>query len=147
MTPILESEIQLSSEVTEEDLASAIEDEFGVLYSKDGKRLLKCKSTLKTYSISNNTEVIYDRAFDFCNSLQQIEIPDSVKYIGYSAFIYCKTLKQIVLPDSLITIGKGMLVGSKSLQSIIVPKYKTDRYKNLLKYSNCDLSIIKEQDD
>jgi serine/threonine protein kinase len=317
MTPILEFEIRLSTEVTKEDLANAVEDDFGVLYSKDGKRLLKCKDGLKTYSIRNNTNVICDRAFYFCKSLQQIEIPDSVKYIGDSAFLCCsnlqkiiisrtveiigksafancfslticsyndrfiiydniflidkrekkliacltdlqqitiprvvtsigdgafnccsslqqiiipdsvtsigdgafnccsslqqiiipdsvttigraafcncislqeieipnsvttigfiafrfchslqqvtipnsvttigngafsscKTLKQIVLPDSLITIGKGMLVGSKSLQSIIVPKYKTDRYKNLLKYSNCDLSIIKEQDD
>ena len=317
MTPILESEIRLSTKVTKEDLANAVEDEFGVLYSKDGKRLLKCKDGLKTYSIKNNTNVICDRAFSFCKSLQQIEIPDSLKYIGDFAFLCCsnlqkiiiprsveiigrsafencfslticsyndrfiiydniflidkreekliacltdleqitipggvtsigasafsgchslqqitipdsvttigdcafnccsslkqiiipdsvttigraafcnctslqeieipnsvrtigyvafrfchslqqvtipnsvttiengafsscKTLKQIVLPDSLITIGKGMLVGCKSLQSIIVPKYKTDRYKNLLKYSNCDLSIIKEKDD
>ena len=107
MTPILESEIQLSSEITEEDLASAIEDEFGVLYSKDGKRLLKCKSTLKTYSISNNTEVICDRAFDFCNSLQQITIPGFVTSIGASAFRGCRSLQQIIIPDSVTTIGKA----------------------------------------
>ncbi len=31
----------LSTEVTEDDLANAVEDEFGAKYSKDGKRLLK----------------------------------------------------------------------------------------------------------
>ena len=38
---IIEIEEELSTEVTEEDLSNAIEDEFGAKYSKDGKRLLK----------------------------------------------------------------------------------------------------------
>ena len=104
-------------------------------------------TSLQEIEIPNSVTTIEPAAFRFCHSLQQVTIPNSVTTIGNAAFSSCKTLKQIVLPDSLITIGKAMLLGSKSLQSIIVPKYKTDRYKNLLKYSKCDLSIIKEQDD
>ena len=111
MTPILKSEIQLSSEVTEKDLASAIEDKFGVLYSKDGKRLLKCKSTLKTYSISNNTEVICSNAFSGCTSLKQISIPDSVTTIGDFAFWGCVSLQKITIPKSVETIGKASFAG------------------------------------
>ena len=39
-------QIELSTEVTEEDLANAVEDEFGVKYSKDGLRLLKSNNNI-----------------------------------------------------------------------------------------------------
>ena len=110
VTSTLESEIQLSTEVTEEDLANAVEDEFGVLYSKDGKRLLKCKDGLKAYSIRTNTNVICDKAFSCCKSLQQIEIPDSVKYVGDFAFYGCKNLHEITIPRSVEAIGKSPFV-------------------------------------
>ena len=39
----------LSTEVTEEDLANAWTDEFGVKYSRDRKRLLKASDSIKEY--------------------------------------------------------------------------------------------------
>lgn len=137
----------LSVIATDDNIQDAFIDEYGVKYSKDGLRLLKAPKELKEYVIREGTKVICVGAFWHCENLSNIKFPNTIQYIGNCAFWGCKTLKQIVLPDSLITIGKAMLLGSKSLQSIIVPKYKTDRYKNLLKYSKCDLSIIKEQDD
>ena len=57
-------QIELSTEVTEEDLANAVEDEFGVKYSKDGLRLLKSNRWyIRNYVVKAGTRVICNRAF------------------------------------------------------------------------------------
>lgn len=38
------------SENTDKDLAEAVEDEYGVLYSQDGKRLMRGNTNLHTYN-------------------------------------------------------------------------------------------------
>ena len=76
-----------STEVTEENLENAVEDEFGVKYSKDWKRLLKAPSGLKgEYSIREGVKVIGNNAFSECRSLTNINIPNSVTNIGDGAF-------------------------------------------------------------
>ena len=51
--------------------------------------------------IHSNTKFIYEYAFDRCDSLTSIVIPDSVKDIDYCAFNNCKSLTSITLPSSL----------------------------------------------
>lgn len=97
-----------STEVTDDDLRNAVEDEFGVKYSKDWKRLLKAPENLKgKYSIRKGVEVIGNGAFAFCNSLTIINIPNSVTTIGESAFGGCESLTNINIPNSVTTIGKS----------------------------------------
>ena len=101
-----------STEVTKEDLKNAVEDEFGVKYSKDWKRLLKAPSRLKgEYSIRKGVKVIGDRAFYACKSLTSINIPNSVTYIGNHAFRGCKTLTCINIPNSVTNIGNEAFSG------------------------------------
>jgi hypothetical protein len=65
-----EPEIEIiSTEVTEEDKKDAWTDEFGVRYSKDGKKLLKRTRNLTNYTIRQGTRSICDEAFWFCFSL------------------------------------------------------------------------------
>ena len=53
-----------STKVTKEDLKNAVEDEFGVKYSKEWKRLLKAPHGLKDeYSIRKGVKVIGNGAF------------------------------------------------------------------------------------
>ena len=119
---IEQPEEELSTEVTEEDIANGICDEFGVVYSRDGKRLLKYNDdNLSKYSIKKGTKVIGDYAFSICESLQSIVIPNSVKSIGNSAFSGCKSLQSIVIPDSVTSIGDWAFNCCKSLQSIVIP--------------------------
>ena len=95
-----------STEVTDEDLENAVEDEFGVKYSKDWKRLLRAPESLSgKYSIRKGVKVIGDRAFCGCKSLTNINIPNSVKTIGDLAFLGCKSLTNINIPNSVKTIG------------------------------------------
>ena len=94
-----------STEVTEEDLENAVEDEFGVKYSKDWKRLLKTPSELKgKYSIRKGVKVIGNWAFKWCHSLTSINIPNSVTTIGDGAFENCVSLTSITIPNSVVTI-------------------------------------------
>ena len=95
-----------STKVTEEDLENAVEDEFGVKYSKDWKRLLKAPLGLTgEYSIRKGVKIIGDRAFWSCNSLTNINIPNSVTTIGQGTFLHCDSLTNINIPNSVTTIG------------------------------------------
>ena len=115
-------EEQLSTEVTDEDLENGVADEFGVVYSRDGKRLLNCKnSILETYTIKEGTKVVCDRAFWNCSSLQSVELPASLKRIGVSVFRGCKSLHTIVILASLKRIGTSAFSGCTSLLSIELP--------------------------
>ncbi len=95
-----------NTKVTKEDLENAVEDEFGVKYSKDWKRLLKAPESLSgKYSIRKGVKVIGDRAFFLCRFLININIPNSVTTIGDKAFACCESLTNINIPNSVTTIG------------------------------------------
>ena len=118
----------LSTEATEEDFKYAIEDKFGVKYSRDGKKLLRASYSLfweKEYVVREGTEVICDCAFFCCESLQSITIPNSVKSIGNRAFYECKSLQSITIPNSVKSIGDGAFRECDSLQSITIPNSVT----------------------
>ena len=108
----------LSTEVTKEDLEDAVEDELGVKYSKDGKRLLRATRLNGEYAIKEGTKVICDGAFGACEKLSSIHIPDSVTNIGDGAFSCCEKLTFIHIPDSVTSIGDRAFSGCENLTSI-----------------------------
>ena len=67
------------------------------------------------------TASIGSNAFNGCNSLTQINIPDSVTSIGNYAFSYCRVLTQINIPDSVTSIGSNAFNGCYSLTQINIP--------------------------
>ena len=104
----------LSTEATEEDFKYAIEDKFGVKYSRDGKKLLRASYSLfweKEYVVREGTEVICDDAFRWCESLQIVTIPNSVKSIGNRAFCLCRSLQSITILNSVRNIGNNAFLG------------------------------------
>ena len=126
-----------STEVTNEDLKNAVEDEFGVKYSKDWKRLLKAPFELKgKYSIRKGVKVIGEHAFAFCNSLTIINIPNSVTTIGESAFAWCEFLTIINIPNSVTSIGNSAFEGCECLISINIPNSVTTIGDSA--FSGCD---------
>ncbi len=129
--PEVVEEVELSTEVTEEEIEEGVKDEYGVTYSKDGLRLLKGNSELTTYTVRKGTRVICDEAFKYCNlesiTLPQgvkksITLPQGVKNIGDDAFHHCDALKNITLPQGVKSIGNYAFSFCKALTSITLPQ-------------------------
>ena len=115
-----------STKVTDEDLENAVEDEFGVKYSKDWKRLLKAPVLFEgKYSIRDGVKVIGDKAFMGCGFLFNIDLPDSVKSIGRCAFWGCDQLGSIIIPDGVTSIGNSAFSYCGFLRSINIPNSVT----------------------
>ena len=117
-----------STVVTEEDRKNAVEveDEFGVKYSKDWKRLLRAPESLSgKYSIRKGVKVIRNVAFGGCESLVNINIPNSVTTIGDGAFVSCDSLTSINIPNSVTTIGELAFFSCESLVNINIPNSVT----------------------
>jgi len=104
ITPVMNED--LSTKRTEEELKEALVDEWGVKYSKDGRKLLEAPGELRgAYSVKEGTRIICDRAFWSCSSLSEIVIPSSVTSIGDWAFSFCSSLKYISIPKSVICLN------------------------------------------
>ena len=103
--------LDMSTKATDEELNEVIIDEYGVKYSKDGRKLLKSPRELDgTYFIKKETRIICDEAFRWskfigCRSLTSLVIPGSVSCIGFSAFENCKSLRSIVIPESVVNLN------------------------------------------
>ena len=116
----------MSTEVMYVELNEAITDEWGVKYSKDGRKLLKAPKELDgTYSIRKGTKIVCDRAFGGCIFLTSLVIPDSVTSIGNGVFFDCNSLSNIVIPDGVTSIGDWAFYGCRSLTDIVIPNSVT----------------------
>ena len=126
--PILSQTIEdLSTEITEDDFKSAVSDEYGALYSADGKRLFRGPvGNVISYKIKKGVLTICDNAFDrgFADNespLEEIVIPKTIRHIGVVAFQYLNHLKNIELPEGLLSIGYGAFCGCLQLKKLILP--------------------------
>ena len=125
--PILLQTIEdISTKATEEERKEALVDEWGVKYSKDGRKLLKAPYELNgTYSIKEGVRIICNNAFFCCRSLTHIVIPDSVTSIGDKAFYRCSSLTSFVIPNGVTRIGNGAFLGCSSLKEVAIPNSVT----------------------
>ena len=99
--------------VVDENNPNYSSDEYGVLYSKDMKKLIAFpdKAPLKGFTIPDSVKEISDWAFAFCN-LNNIVIPESVEKIGYGAFSVFRSLSELILPDNLKELGDNVVSDS-----------------------------------
>ena len=132
-----------STEVTKEDLKNAVEDEYGVKYSKDWKRLLKAPIGLKgKYSIREGVKVVGNDAFQGCGFLTNIDLPESLTSIGRNAFWGCDSLTSIIIPNGVTSIGDYAFFYCDSLTSIIIPNGVTSIGDHAFSKCNSLKSII-----
>ena len=122
----------LSTKVTDEDIANAWTDEYGVKYSPDRRRLLKAPCEIKEYVIRPGTIVICDDAFSYfilpdanhhgfkLSELSSVIIPNSVTCIGRGAFFQCQKLASLFIPNSVTSIGVDAFSCCKELSCIQV---------------------------
>lgn len=81
--------------------------------------LIKANSNLSDiYTIKDGTLTIAGDAFNHCENIKRIQVPNSVKTIGEEAFGWCYSLETINIPDGLINIEEGAFRDCHSLKSI-----------------------------
>ena len=135
-------------QVTSEDLANGIADEFGIIYSADRTRLLKTSDSFKVdqYIIFDKVQIICNGAFRYCKSIGIISIPNSVKIIGEQAFWGCENITSITIPSSVINIGDDVFYECKNLKHIIIdagnPNYDSRDNCNAIINSRSNTLIV-----
>ncbi len=113
----------ISTKATEEDWQNCIVDEYGVVYSKDGKKVLRVRDCgITECVVHKETEMICDEAFSRCVFLKSIELPDGLLALGEWAFYNCEKLEEIKLPDTITVIKRGAFQDCFHLCSINLPK-------------------------
>ena len=92
----------LSTEATEEDFKDAIKDEYGVKYSRDGKKLLEASHSLweEEYVVREGTEVICDGALR-STGIRSVKLPSTIISIGSEAFASNTFLDSCNIPASV----------------------------------------------
>ena len=76
---------------------------------------------LTSVSIPNTISSIGEHAFHGCSALLSINIPNTVTSIGAYAFSGCTNLPSVVIPNSVTTIPQGLFSGCTSLSSVTIP--------------------------
>ena len=145
-----------NTEVTDLDIDNGVEDEFGVIYSKDGKRLLKAKNDVfkylnveirGKYYIKEGTTIICDNAFS--GTLNQggvhdsflpgiIILPQSVIAIGKNAFSGCN-IGKVELSKNLLYIGDYAFEGC-SIKEFTIPSRVSHVGKNPFLHCSCSIN-------
>ena len=68
---------------------------------------------------------IYAFAFDDCDGLTSVTIPNSVTSIGYMAFCRCSGLTSVTIPNSVTSIASSMFSRCENLTSVTIPNSVT----------------------
>lgn len=80
----------------------------GVLFSADKKTLIAYPGGAgDTYTVPEGTEVIGHSAFAGNYNMKQVILPETLKRIENFGFGYCESLTDLQLPESLEFIGQG----------------------------------------
>ena len=77
------------------------------------------------YAIKPGTKTVGDYAFQYCNKLTNITIPNSVVSIGNYAFGSCTDLTSITIPESVTKIGECTFLVCVNLTGISVAEGNT----------------------
>ncbi len=89
-----------------------------IIEKESNTLIVGCKAT----KIPSSVEKIGEQAFVDCDTLESIDIPDSVEQMKAWAFFGCTGLKQVNFPQNLKYIGMDCFTGCSSLESIVIPE-------------------------
>ena len=107
------------TEITVDAASESYKSVDGVLFTKDGKKLIQypVSNERKSYAIPAGVTSIEYAAFCGSENLIEVTIPDGVEIIAEGAFNSCPNIKIIILPASVTSIGDFAFYGCPSLKS------------------------------
>lgn len=65
-------------------------------------------------------------AFNACNTLTEVTLPNTVEIIGFQAFFKCSNLTKVIIPEGVTKIGQAAFYGCSQLTSITIPSTITN---------------------
>lgn len=85
------------------------------------KNALNIPSTIKSDDVTYSVTHIGERAFQTCDNLTSVTIPDSITRIGVRAFANCSNLTNLVIGNRVSSIGEWAFESCNNLKSVIIP--------------------------
>lgn len=76
----------------------------------------------KSYTVTK----IATWAFNACNTLTEVTLPNTVDEIGSQAFFKCSNLTKVIIPEGVTKIGQAAFYGCSQLTSITIPSTITN---------------------
>ena len=117
----------------------------GILYSKDGSKLICCpvSNTASTMNVANNVETISDYAFCGNKNLVNVKLSNNVSTIGEYAFYDCNSLSTISVPATVKAIGDWAFAASEKLTVYIQADSFAEKYvkDNEIKYDYLGITL------
>ena len=95
---------------------------------------------IKNIVIPNSIKSLSYRLFYNCENLVSVSLGNGVTYIGEGAFFNCKSLSKIHLPIGLTALGQDVFYNCKKLTSINIPYTLTKIGKRA--FLDCPISTI-----
>lgn len=87
---------------------------------------LNIESSISSNGRNYTVTEIATWAFNKCNTLTEVTLPNTVDEIGYQAFFNCSKLTNVTIPEGVIKIGQAAFYGCSQLTSITIPSTITD---------------------
>ena len=69
----------------------------------------------------NSIAEIDDSAFEACDLIRNVIVPEGIAAFGYNAFRECSRLEHVSMPESLVSIGLGAFEHCANLKEAIIP--------------------------
>lgn len=87
---------------------------------------LNIESSISSNGRNYTVTEIATWAFNKCNTLTEVALPNTVDEIGYQAFFNCSNLTNVTIPEGVTKIGQAAFYGCSQLTSITIPSTITD---------------------
>lgn len=87
---------------------------------------LNIESSISSNGRNYTVTEIATWAFNKCNTLTEVTLPNTVDEIGYQAFFNCSNLTNVTMPEGVTKIGQAAFYGCSQLTSITIPSTITD---------------------
>lgn len=94
----------------------------GYVVTAIAERAFQCCDFISTIILPNTITSIGDYAFAQCSSLESIILSENIISIGNSAFLYCTALKEIDIPQGVTVIESDTFRGCDALSAITLPE-------------------------